>query len=203
MKTAMQPTRTQYKGIVFDSKSEAVFARTLDLAGNEWIYHPLAHCGHEWDFLAFRSDVVYENPVRATLGDNCSGGTFKDYSSKTIQRQVFGLRRDPVLIEYKPTIPTMTYVENLIKKMRSNPFNSVIVWGNPWSGIPENGLDRHCSYQVYPIFCNDNSFGWGDFNPMSDSGRNEPVSCRHNASDQFDITEKIVKEALSFRFDLA
>jgi hypothetical protein len=46
----MDAIKTEYKRIIFDSKSEAVFARTLDLGGHQWIYHPPEHCGHVWDF---------------------------------------------------------------------------------------------------------------------------------------------------------
>lgn len=46
----MQPIKTEYDGIVFDSKSEAVFARTLHVVGLSFEYHSM-HCGHEWDFL--------------------------------------------------------------------------------------------------------------------------------------------------------
>ena len=57
------PIKTEYKGIVFDSKSEAVFARAMDLAKGHnynWKYHPTKHpndimnsyflAAHEWDF---------------------------------------------------------------------------------------------------------------------------------------------------------
>jgi hypothetical protein len=33
----MDAKKTEYKGIIFDSKFEAVFAKTLDLAGHQWI----------------------------------------------------------------------------------------------------------------------------------------------------------------------
>jgi len=83
----MNATRTEYKGIVFDSKSEAVFARTLDLGGHQWVYHPPQHCVHIWDFLVFRSHM----------------------------------NNEPILVEYKPQMPTNTYVDNLTEKMRADP----------------------------------------------------------------------------------
>lgn len=40
MKT-LQPVETEYSGVVFRSKTEAIFARCLDLANAPWTYEPL------------------------------------------------------------------------------------------------------------------------------------------------------------------
>lgn len=46
----MEAIKTEYEGIVFDSKSEAVFARALHLAGCSF-QHNWHWAGHKWDFL--------------------------------------------------------------------------------------------------------------------------------------------------------
>lgn len=188
MKTVMQPTKTEYKGIVFDSKSEAVFARALDEAGNHWVYHPAIHCDHEWDFLVFpygkevrRSQVLVGNKFYADP---------RSFPSKP-----------PVLVEYKPSEPTMTYVRNLTKQMIVKPFNSVVVWGNPWAGpISENPYNLHC-YAAYPIFSNECRYGWGEFNPMADSGEDRPFSSI-DVTSLFGVSLRGATEASKFRFDL-
>jgi len=88
MNKTMKPISTEYKGTVFRSKSEAIFARCLDLAGWVTCYEPVNHnnwnsqCGHMWDFGCFNND-----PRTAP---------------------------HPMLyIEYKPSLPTKTYVRNL------------------------------------------------------------------------------------------
>jgi hypothetical protein len=142
----MKAVKTEYKGIVFDSKSEAVFARALDLAGYKWKYH-VEHCGHEWDFKV-----------------HCSS--------------YFGVPTS-VLVEYKPSAPTRTYVDNLTDSQRKDPVESMIIWGNPWTGpvvesVDANGdrsledLGNYC-YVPYPVFCKemfDCSYSWGEFEPL-------------------------------------
>ena len=170
----MKAIKTEYKGVykleptVFDSKSEAVFARTLDLAGIEWAYH-VDHCDHNWDFL--------------TWGHNW---------------------RPSILVEYKPKMPTNTYIHNLTEKMRDDPRESVIIWGNPWDGFdPEWPVPPPpCSYIVYPIFTKFGKFGWGNYIPLADHGWNEPFSTYHNMFGMFGIYEEIVQEAKNYRFDL-
>lgn len=171
----MNATITEYKGIVFDSKSEAVFARTLDLGGHRWVYHPPQHCGHIWDFLVFRSHM----------------------------------NNEPILVEYKPQMPTNTYVDNLTEKMRADPKESIVVWGNPWDGI-DHSIDgpQECCYRVYPIFCiktvsGNAKYGWGDFIRLADNGGDWPTSYRHETWDVLGITEEMVQEAKEYRFDLA
>ncbi|HET7237617.1 MAG TPA: hypothetical protein VFI76_01230 [Terrimicrobiaceae bacterium] len=41
MNRTLQPVETEYSGVVFRSKTEAIFARCLDLAGAPWTYEPL------------------------------------------------------------------------------------------------------------------------------------------------------------------
>lgn len=185
------PVKTEYKGIVFDSKSEAVFARCLDSAGHAWIYHPSPHCGHEWDFLVFRKPFVRSGRKRSfKVGDNYYSNplTFPEYNEK------------PVLIEYKPSEPTMTYVNNLTEKMRANPIESVIVYGNPWAGICQSYYFEHC-YNVFPVFSGMCKYGWGDFSPSADCGEYRPIS-PISFFDEFQISVSDAISASLFRFDL-
>lgn len=164
----MKAIKTEYKNIVYDSKSEAVFARVLDLAGHRWNYHPSEHCGHVWDFYIFRKQWM---PY--------------------------------MFIEYKPAMPTMTYVNNLTETMSVNPQESIIVWGNPWNGIDLSiGGPHECCYRIYPIFSSFGNYGWGNFIPEADSGESHPVSYRHETWDILGITEEMAQDAKSFRFDL-
>jgi len=167
----MDAKKTEYKKIIFDSKSEAVFARTLDLGGHQWIYHPPEHCSHMWDFLVFRMH----------MGDTPM----------------------PILVEYKPKMPTNTYVDELTNKMRCDPKESVVVWGNPWDSV-DRSIDgpQECCYRVYPIFCSYGKYGWGNFIRLADNGGDWPTSSRHPTWDVLGITEAMAQEAKNFRFDL-
>lgn len=176
------PIKTEYQGIVFDSKSEAVFARTLDLVRIKhpktmvwWEYHPkgweIESSQHEWDFKVLFNDFPHFNP----------------YNSISL------------FIEYKPSSPTETYAINLTNKVNKKyPFHSAIVWGSPWNGPVWND----CSYVIYPIFLRGQKFGWGDFCQAADNGENFLCSYRHDIREYLGITEKIAQEAKQYRFDL-
>lgn len=205
MRTTFKAKKTEYMGVVFDSKSEAVFARALHLANNEWVYHPSKHCGHKWDFLVFPFQY-FRRPQFAYVG-----GT--SYVSKTLGVHLAG---KPLLVEYKPSMPTMSYVENLINQTREDPIESILVWGNPWEenqkeriwkyeslfGV-DGLLNNESCYQAYPIFSSLYAYGWGNFSPMADSGCYKPISTVHKVVEMFGITNEIVQEAKSYRFDLA
>lgn len=180
---------TEYKGVRFDSKSEAVFARTLDLAGHDWVYHPGEHCGHAWDFLVFPTHG--QRVVQYT----CVCG--KGFKSQT---PIFQLHYRPVLIEYKPSAPTDTYIRNLTVAMSEQPYESIIVWGSPWK--PGGTAVSDCCYTAYPIFSSYAKYGWGDFCRAGDNGEELPMSHRHNIKDMLGITERMAQEAKSYRFDL-
>lgn len=162
----MKAIKTEYRGIVFDSKSEAVFARTLDIAGLHWIHHPSEHCGHPWDFLIVANGIE-------------------------------------TLVEYKPAMPTMTYVRNLTEAMSADPVESILIWGSPWNGKARGDFGRaDCCYVAYPIFSSFAKYGWGDFEPMGDCGFDEPYSNRHEIRHMLGITEPMAQEAMRYRFDL-
>jgi len=175
MPNNIAPIKTEYKGVVFDSKSEAVFARTLHIAGLRYQYHPRSLIsmeemgGHDWDFLVWL--------------DNEPPNNF-------------------VYVEYKPKMPTMTYINNLTEKVRSRPVESIVVWGSPWNGPPDKYFLPACSYVAYPIFSSFAKYGWGDFIPTADYGCNEPYSYRHEIGHMLGIKEWMAQEAREYRFDL-
>jgi hypothetical protein len=200
---SIQPTKTEYKGIVFDSKSEAIFARALDNAGCRWVYH--FNYLHEWDFLVYpglittRKTNAFQYPCH-DIKERRRLWEFED----SMAYHCLEPRHSPMLIEYKPRMPTMTYVRNLTEKIRQNPVESIIVWGSFWN-LPEDALYfSSCQYLVsYPVFCSyDRKFGWGDFEPMADCGYDEPYSYRHNITEMLGITSSHYEEAAGHRFDL-
>jgi len=162
-----KPIQTEYKGIVFSSKSEAVFARTLDIANAMWVYHPPIYCNHSWDFIvtpATRPKV-------------------------------------PTLVAYKSQMPSNDYVDNLVSLMKATPYESVVVWGNPWDGIDmsiDGSLD--CCYRVYPIFSSYAKYGWGDFVRFADNGGDWPTSFRHDTFGVLGIKEDMVQQAKTHKF---
>ena len=91
----MKPTPTEYKGVRFRSKSEAMFAFHLDKASIYYEYeNGFASEIHNWDFYAFWCDDEERSRFY--------GGDF------------------PVFIEYKPVKPTTTYIQNLKTKIESH-----------------------------------------------------------------------------------
>lgn len=186
-----KPIKTEYRGIVFDSKSEAVFARTLDLARAEWVYHPEKHCGHEWDFIVFPS-LTFSRKQWFRAGG-------KYYHSESTYPV---LHSKPMLVEYKPSMPTNTYVDNLTEMMRQDPVESVVVWGNPWDGIQKLDGFGDCSYTVYPVFSSLARYGWGDWIRLGDNGGDYPTSSRHDTFCCLGIIEEMAQQARRHRFDL-
>lgn len=191
MKTDFTPIKTEYMGTVFDSKSEAVFARVLHVLGHEYVYHPSEHCGHEWDFLVFRKPMFVKRHF-ATVG-----------GERYLSKMKYHDNPPPILIEYKPSAPTQIYINNLIQKTSEKPIESVLVWGSPWAGIQNIGLATDLSYVVYPIFTKHNRFGWGDFCQAADNGDDIPYSFRHMFHEMFGCdSEADIQDALKYRFDL-
>lgn len=114
------PRPTEYAGTRFRSKSEAVFARCLELSGYAWEYEPGEVAGHKWDFLIDRRHLC---------------GRYRE-------RFVF--------IEYKPSEPTRSYVESLTERMRHCPVESLLVYGSPWNPVnfPLPG-DCYITYPIF------------------------------------------------------
>ena len=137
--SALKPRITQYKGTHFRSKSEAVFARCLDLGGALWAYEPFdgkddPPAGHQWDFLAF---VPRERTAIAVCGNHCfsSGLHWEEWS--------------PWFIEYKPKMPTDAYLHDLQARTKewcdstsnTSPARFSIVFGSPWQSGEYQAID--------------------------------------------------------------
>jgi hypothetical protein len=77
---------TEFMGIRFRSKSEAMFANLLEISGRQWVYeYPAIKCGdYVPDFMVIKSKKHREFV--------------------------------PQVVEYKPKLPTKTYLERLTKK---------------------------------------------------------------------------------------
>jgi len=203
----MEAIKTEYRGIVFDSKSEAVFARALDLADNYYAYHPGERCGHPWDFFVIRhmDKAVELKRFWDIFNRHMTELIEEEQRKKVFQDMIWQMGYRSWLVEYKPKMPTNTYVDNLIKKMAKNPVESIVVWGNPWDGYDDyfEPLDPRCSYVAYPIFTRWGRYGWGDFIRLADNGSDQSFSYRHNLTEMLGITESIAQEAKDYRFDLA
>ncbi len=168
----LKPRPTQYKGVRFRSKSEAVFARCMDLAGALWVYEPFdgkqhSPGAHQWDFLSFMprdrtSIAVYDN--------HCffPGIDWEEW--------------EPWLIEYKPQRPTDAYVSDLqarVNQWSSTTYlacdaNIAIIFGSPW----KSGY-----YEVIWLLIN---------------GKTPPREIPH----KLEKLSSHVSSALSYRFDL-
>ena len=144
----MKATPTDYAGTRFRSKSEAIVARAMDLADIEWVYEPDEFDGYTPDFSVNLS----------VPGWSCLPLSY--------------------LIEYKPSKPSDAYMENLGKKIITDPYDGFFVlYGSQYK--KENG------FGILQV---------GDFSP-SESG------CFALC-----FADKVVEkmsEAFTYRFDLA
>lgn len=181
---------TEYKKIVFDSKSEAIFARCLDLAGQKWQYHPGKILGHNWDFLIFPS--VREQKLEwLILGDRYISAEGVDTNAVT----------PPFLIEYKPKQPTSTYVQRLMRGLQAKPCNSFLVWGSPYNGVNEQ---TGTTYVPFPLFASFSDSGFLDRCSQAPAQyvRDGFIGKFHTQSGILGISELHVQEARRYRFDL-
>ena len=224
--TKMKPIPTEYEGTVFRSKSEAVFARSLSLAGCHWQYEPKLGGlesawnipPHDWDFHICTKE-----------GMSC-------------------------FVEYKPSKPTPTYMNNLCKKISqyftgdkqmkqrlsdlwydalgrgagmtfSNFVLSVdevlrgygktaidtselcvetidnfyLVWGSPWNG-PNDQFGEH-SYAVLTLSAKKLHYKRYSIDDFTDDIVTGITLSDHIVS-LFGINERMAQEAKSYRFDL-
>lgn len=177
---------TQYKGVTFRSKSEAIFARCLDLVESKWWYEPPSVCGHRWDF------AVAPPHKREELGFDCTN------NNDWLRYSGWVPRAKPCLIEYKPSQPTREYLDNLVAAMRSHPnrpIESLVIWGSPFKKICDQ------SYHCWPVFSTfSEKFGWGDYDPDYDQ---DMGSAYYEPRNILGIDELVVETALEYRFDLA
>lgn len=123
---------TEYAGVVFRSKSEAIFAKALEIAGLSWEYEPngfVASSGWTPDFLVV---AVYKRPHSLRF----------------------------VLVEYKPSEPTDTYKNQLFNKFKEadkgNLCHYVLFSGSPFNDDPKIMLEYGRSNGVIK----DQSEGW-------------------------------------------
>lgn len=107
----MKAVKTEYRGVVFDSKSEAIFARAMNLASCRWLYHPKPFNGHPFPDYGAKEIV---------LGDMVY--SFVQYTPKPL-----------VLVEYKPKRPTDTYIKNLEASIVNEKIDGMIVYGDPFN----------------------------------------------------------------------
>lgn len=102
------PTPTEYKGTLFRSKTEAIYARAFDIIGWKWEYEPYVPMwGHNPDFL-ISANAASDGRLRL------------------------------VVMEVKPSKPTSTYLKSILHAAThyNEGFRcrSQIIYGNPWDG---------------------------------------------------------------------
>ncbi len=178
-----KPVPTEFLGTKMRSKSEAIFAACLHFAGWKTEYEP------RWrrisDFHLF--DFLAHRPYCAWTRD--------------------------VYIEYKPAMPTMSYVRNLIEKIR--PFakrceyyncrswlDCFLVWGSPFCNDWDFNHIEYSPFVCYPLFTSLGRHGWGEYDPTLDGGEDHPFSFRHKQTEIFGIQTYHIEKAMSYRFDL-
>jgi hypothetical protein len=155
----MKARPTEYKGVRFRSKSEAVFARYLDLwledANSIPMYQDAATRG-----LITKSHGGFQYEPRTLIGGWCPDFLFwmvtpphgdNDYFCWSVPLL------DMTYIEYKPSRPTDTYIdewrekteqwaqlaaENSIEHLRRTDFR--IYYGSPFSSAPRGIIHFEC-----------------------------------------------------------
>lgn len=192
MGTNLAPTPTEYAGVTFRSKSEAIFARVLDLSSwvHAWEYEPAFEPrhripnGHVWDFAVLHIDC------------------------ETAFDEVH-------IIEYKPSQPTAAYVQHLIndyKKRGCSGYTALpfMTFGNPFnesrmsaSYVCQNGaLISHTrpsdhtynSVLLWPI---QDVYWYPNSDRCVSYERYDTVS-----GFGLDIEDDVINEAMTYRFDL-
>lgn len=184
MVTTRKAVPTEYNGVRFDSKSEAVFARAMDLAGIRWLAkHPIRHQGHDWDFL-----IYYESHDVELLGDDPLLQPDGDLCSNT--EHVLLRNTKTALIELKPSRPTDSYIEKLRRTIRNDGILRLVVYGSPW--------ERNDKHWYGPLF-------YQFLRVTRDASSHLPLGvispCVMEIT-RLDKLDSFVDEARSFRFDL-
>ncbi len=155
MSASWQAKETEYLGTRFRSKSEAIFARAMDLAHPKivWTYEP----------------------------------TISDYKNYTTDFYV-QLNDCGFCIEYKPSMPTETYVTNLAKQTASSSFPLLVVSFSAFD-------DTQTEFSYWTLF---------DCPQMNKDLTFEQRLIRNMLGDFF-LRPVIMKmrEARNYRFDLA
>ena len=113
MKKQLRVTPTEYRGVRFRSKSEAIFARAMDLAGfKDWSYESTVIDGYTPDF-------------------------FVDVAVRSWGYDLY------YLVEYKPSLPTKTYMEKLMRIELPESLGIdgfYVVYGSPYAPEKPSGV---------------------------------------------------------------
>lgn len=183
----IKPKKTEYKGIQYKSKLEAVFARFLDLALKEdepineheiqlnqcekklvaWDYEPKTISDHQWDFR-----LVYK----------CFGSHIDEGQVVTWNNIEFDL------IELKPALPNDSYLQYLGD-------NADIIYNKVY---PNHSSCTLIIASIYPLVSYKESYI--NKNTMPDYSY---IDFIHSSMDgNFNSQTHLLQEALKYRFDL-
>ena len=170
----IKATPTSYKGQNFKSKSEAIFARLLDLRQFTWEYEPLHY--------AFESYVPDFHVV---------------FESKPDHRLV------QFIIEYKPCSPSPMYLHKFnnyvsyLDKINHNiPIQPLIVYGNFFQSPVKLMCIGYCSENLFKHFWEgENYYGKKEYFKLNNIYREQPHDFKF-----FDQSQ--ISQARKYRFDL-
>lgn len=116
MSDSLKARPTEYEGVVFRSKSEAMFARLLDMMNSDWAYEP--------DYMAV-------------------DGWLPDFVIPAVEEHFHVIL---LVVEYKPSNPTETYINEFagrisrlsrIWEFSMCEIRGVVCWIN-WFGMNTN-----------------------------------------------------------------
>lgn len=177
----LTPIQTEYKGIRFRSKSEAVFARCLNLVGHDFTYEPSCH-SHDWDFEVIKACeagfcvwLIEYKPSEPT-------DVYLENLANKIKDSVRRFR----LMAARAAYEGRSHVH----------MESFVVFGNPWNGCyVANGIVYESPYMVIPIFTGGKN---GDYLTTKNRGS----AWWRDTFSRFGISDETAKEALRYRFDL-
>ena len=193
----LKPTPTEYMGVKFRSKSEAIFAFHLEEAGWHWNYESkTASEIHPWDF-----ELVYH---------------FK----KTLKSGMFCCSTINRFVECKPSKPTESYIQNLREKILKH-FNERILKaalsGSPLKGMIESKTFRDIKSEFFIVYgspwspaFNDierdgctSTYGSIDLTPVANySLQTKDVSHPYEMDGLWGFSDLITERAMNYRFDL-
>lgn len=158
-----KPRPTEYKGHRYDSKSEAIFARFLDLVSKRHLQSDTTIEG-DYFHLNQRPDVLHLADHKWDVCEDFVSRGSKPYAGER------------ALYEYKPKQPTETYISDLRQKTLnwSKAFSNltgnssivlirfVLVWGNPFDLAKQGGgyqyfnlADTHEDCSEFELKCKD------------------------------------------------
>lgn len=138
MSKTMEARPTEYKGIRYRSKSEAMFARWLELTR----IHLSKKSSSERGAYGFGCGWVYE-PDWLRVGNWTPD--FYCWSSQWMPSLFISIE----IIEYKPSVPTETYIEEMaanVGLMRRSPGEAIqLYYGSPFNR--ERGVYHFLDYE--------------------------------------------------------